>query len=102
MAAEHLIYLSAFLFCTGLATVIIKRNAIMILLGIELMLNAGNLNLITFNQSKNEGIDGQVFVLFIMIVAVCEAAVGMAIILKAFQYFRSALPDQLSELKERN
>jgi NADH:ubiquinone oxidoreductase subunit K len=72
------------------------------LLGIELMFNSANLNLIAFNQSRPLSLDGQVFALFIIIIAVCEAAVGIAIILRAYHYYHNAIPDQISELKEKN
>lgn len=100
---EHqlLFFLGAFLFTSGLFIVFTKKNAIMILLGIELMLNAANLNLVLFNR-QTANFDGQFFALFVIVVAVCEAAVGMAIILKAYHYFQSAVPDQISDIKEKN
>lgn len=97
--SELLLYLSAFLFSTGLIVLITKRNTIMMLIGIELMLNAANLNLVIFNNPNR--LDGQIFALFIIIVAVCEAAVGMAIILRMYHHYRTSLPDQISELKEK-
>lgn len=97
---EHFLLLSAFLFATGLAIVIVKRNAIVVLLGIELMLNAANLNLVAFNQAHTQKYDGQMFALFTIIVAVCEAAVGLAIILRVYRYYRSSVPDEISELKD--
>ena len=97
---EHLFYLSAFLFCTGLAVVIVKRNAILVLIGIELMLNAANLNLVAFNRGYATNHDGQLFALFVMIVAVCEAAVGLAIVLRVYRYYQSAVPDEISQLKD--
>ncbi len=97
---DLLFYLGAFLFCSGLLIVFTKKNAIMILLGIELMLNAANLNLVLFNSQKT-GLEGQLFALFVIIVAVCEAAVGIAIILKTYHYYHTSVPDQISELKEK-
>ncbi len=97
---EHLLYLSALLFAVGITVVIIKRNAIMVLLGIELMLNATNLNLVGFNRLYPERTDGQMFALFVIVVAVCEAAVGLAIILRVYKYYQTAVPDQISELKD--
>ena len=96
---HHLVYLAAFLFCTGLVVVIIKRNAIMVLLGIELMLNASNLNLAAFNHRHPEELHGQIFALFVIIVAVCEAAVGLAIVVRVYRYFHSSAPDEIAELK---
>jgi NADH-quinone oxidoreductase subunit K len=98
---DLLFYLSAFLFCTGLLIAVTKKNAIVVLMGIELMLNAANLNLVLFNYQKG-GLDGQLFALFIIIVAVCEAAVGIAIILKTYHYYQTSVPDQINELKEKN
>jgi NADH-quinone oxidoreductase subunit K len=98
--AEHVLYLSAVLFSVGLMVVIVKRNAIMVLIGIELMLNAANLNLITFNRNNPDMLSGQFFSLFVIVVAVCEAAVGLAIILRVYKYYQTAVPDEISELKE--
>ena len=94
-----MLYLAAFLFSTGLVIVITKRNAIMVLLGIELMLNASNLNLVAFNHLHPSGFDGQIFALFVMIVAVCEAAVGLAIILRVYRHYQSSIPDEIADLK---
>lgn len=95
-----LYYLAAFLFSAGLVIVIIKRNMIMILIGIELMLNASNINLVAFNQTHADALHGQVFALFVMIVAVCEAAIGLAIVLRVYKYYQSSVPDQITELKD--
>ena len=72
----------------------------MILLGIELMLNASNLNLVAFNNLMPETVDGQIFALFVIIVAVSEAAVGLAIVLQVYQYYQTSIPDSVSDLKE--
>lgn len=96
---HHLLYLAAFLFSAGVAVTIIKRNTIMVLLGIELMLNASNLNLVAFNHRHGLEMEGQMFALFVIIVAVCEVAVGLAIILRVYRYFHSSAPDEISELK---
>jgi NADH:ubiquinone oxidoreductase subunit K len=96
---QHLLYLGALLFCTGLAVIMVKRNTIMMLLGIELMLNASNLNLVAFNQLYPTSLDGQMFALFVIIVAVCEAAVGLAIVLRVYQHYQTSVPDEISDLK---
>ena len=96
---EHLLILSVLLLTVGLAIIIIKRNAIMMLIGIELMLNASNLNLVAFNQLFPLSIDGQMFALFVIIVAVCETAVGLAIILRGYRSYQTSVPDEISELK---
>lgn len=98
-SADLLFFISAFLFCSGLLLAITKKNAILILLGIELMLNAANINLVVFDGKAKT--DGQLFALFIIIVAVCETAVGIAILLKTYHYYKTSVPDQISDLKEK-
>ena len=97
---EHILYLSAALFSIGLMIVIMKRNAIVVLLGIELMLNASNLNLIAFNVLHPGRFTGQIFALFVIVVAVCEAAVGLAIVLRVYRHHQTSVPDQITELKD--
>jgi NADH-quinone oxidoreductase subunit K len=97
---EPIIYLGAFLFCIGLMVVITKKNMIMLLLGIELMLNASNLNLVGFSRLYPLSLDGQMFALFVIIIAVCEAAVGLALILRVYQYYHTSVPDEIAELKD--
>ena len=99
--AESILYLGAFLFCVGLAVVISRRNLIMMLIGIELMLNAANLNLIAFNSIYPSSVDGNFFILFIIVVAVCEAAVGIALVLRVYHFYKTSVPDQISDLKEK-
>ena len=90
---------SALLFSIGLAVVVTKRNVIVVLMGIELMLNAVNLNLVAF--SKNDpSLQGQMFALFVITVAVCESVVALAIILKTYEYFKTVNLDEISEVKE--
>lgn len=79
--------LSAVLFCIGVAGVLIRRNAIIVFLCIELMLNAVNLAFIALSRLR--GLDGQVIVFFVMTVAAAEAAVGLAIILAVFRHSES-------------
>jgi len=98
MAASELHFLSAALFSIGLMIVIMKRNAIVVLMGIELMLNAANINLVA---TDSELMEGQLFALFVIIVAVCEAAVGMAIVLRMYHFYSSSVPDDANELKEK-
>ncbi|HEY0653007.1 MAG TPA: NADH-quinone oxidoreductase subunit NuoK [Chryseosolibacter sp.] len=94
-----MILLGAVLFSAGITLVIVKRNAIMMLVGVELMLNASNVNLIAFNTLYPHRLDGQLFALFVIIVAVCETAVGLALVLRVYQYYQTSVPDQLNELK---
>jgi NADH:ubiquinone oxidoreductase subunit K len=99
MPIFHLYILSALLFSIGLMVLIMKRNAIMMLIGIELMLNAANLNFIAFNQKTPNELDGQLFSLFVMVIAVCETAVGLAIILQVYRHYGTSVPDEINELK---
>ncbi len=101
MNDKALLYLAAFLFAAGTAVVMTRRNSIMVLMGIELMFNAANLNLAVFSRNETELLDGQIFALFVIIVAVCEAAVGMAIVLRVYHYYHTSIPDQVNDLKER-
>jgi NADH-quinone oxidoreductase subunit K len=78
---------SAILFCIGVAGVLLRRNAIVIFMCVELMLNAVNLTFIALAQAH--GVAGQVFVFFVMTVAAAEAAVGLAIILSIFRHHKS-------------
>ncbi|MEM7107011.1 MAG: NADH-quinone oxidoreductase subunit NuoK [Bacteroidota bacterium] len=95
---EHFYYISAVLFSVGLAVVLTRKNAIMVLIGIELMLNASNLNFLASNTSEDP--EGQFFALFVIVVAAAEAAVGLAIILKVYKYFKTIDLDKIAEIKD--
>ena len=89
--------LSAFLFVIGAFGVLVRRNAIIMFLCIELMLNAVNLTFVAF--SRVVGIEGQLFVFFVMTVAAAEAAVGLAIIISIFRHYDSVNVDNFTLLK---
>lgn len=91
------VLLSAFLFAVGAAGVLVRRNAILMFMCIELMLNAVNLTLIAFSRSA--GIEGQVLVFFVMAVAAAEAAVGLAIIISVFRHYELVDVDRVNLLK---
>ena len=95
---DHFYYLSAILFTIGLAIVATRKNAIMILMGIELMLNASNINFLAVSNANK--FEGQFFALFVIVVAAAEAAVGLAIILKVYSYFKTINLDKISEIKD--
>jgi NADH-quinone oxidoreductase subunit K len=92
------LYLSAALFSIGGATVLVRRNAIIVFMGVELMLNATNLAFVTFARMQGN-IDGQVIALFVMLVAAAEVVVGLAIIMSIFRTRRSASVDDANLLK---
>ncbi|UCC24593.1 MAG: NADH-quinone oxidoreductase subunit NuoK [Gemmatimonadales bacterium] len=89
--------LSALLFALGTFGVLVRRNAIIMFLCIELQLNAVNLALVVF--SRVAGIDGQVFVFFVMTVAAAEAAVGLAIIISIFRHYETVNVNSFNLLK---
>ena len=92
------LYLSAVLFSIGATTVLVRRNAIIVFMGVELMLNATNLAFVTFART-NGSIDGQVIALVVMLVAAAEVVVGLAIIMSIFRTRRSASVDDANLMK---
>lgn len=91
--------LAVILFSIGLLVVLTKNNTIMMLIGLELMLNSANLNLMAFSAYRADA-DGQLLMIFILLVAVCEAAVGLAIALRVYRYYQTSVPENISNLKE--
>ncbi|MBP7893973.1 MAG: NADH-quinone oxidoreductase subunit NuoK [Candidatus Planktophila sp.] len=98
MSLDNYLYLSAILFTIGAVGVVVRRNAIVVFMCIELMLNAANLSLVTFARI-NGTLDGQVIAFFTMVVAACEVVVGLAIIVTIYRSRRSASIDDASLLK---
>ncbi len=98
MTQDWWLYLSAVLFAIGATTVLVRRNAIIVFMGIELMLNATNLAFVTFARMSGD-INGQVVALFVMLVAAAEVVVGLAIIMSIFRTRRSASVDDANLLK---
>ena len=86
---SHFLVVAALLFALGLFTVLTRRNAVAILMGVELMLNAANVNLVAFNKFVVGGLTGQTFALFVVVLAAAEAAVGLAIVLSIFHTFKT-------------
>jgi len=101
---EHYLIVAAMLFCLGVVCCLGRRSAIGILIGIELILNAANLNLIAFDRfvmsaPGRQVFDGQVFAIFVIILAACEAAIALAIIITMFQSFGAIDTDVADRLK---
>jgi NADH:ubiquinone oxidoreductase subunit K len=96
MDTSWYIVLSALLFATGAAGVLIRRSPLVILLCLELMLNAGNLALVAFSRMLGDA-DGQVFAVVVMVVAACEVAVGLGLIVAIY---RRRLPLNVDELRD--
>ena len=85
----HFLVLSGVLFALGLFTVVTRRNAIGILMGIELVLNSANVNYVAFARYAQAAYDGQVFAIFVIMLAAAEAAIGLAIVLGIYQNFET-------------
>uniref|UniRef100_UPI004049D9C1 NADH-quinone oxidoreductase subunit NuoK n=1 Tax=Candidatus Planktophila sp. TaxID=2175601 RepID=UPI004049D9C1 len=98
MNPYNYLYVAGLLFTIGAIGVIVRRNAIVVFMCIELMLNAANLTLVTFSRI-NGTLDGQVTAFFTMVVAACEVVVGLAIIIAIYRSRRSASIDDASLLK---
>ena len=98
--AAYLI-LSAFLFAIGLGGALMRRNAIIVLIGIELMLNAANLNFIAFWRFSEhpEALTGIMFVIFSIAIAAAEAAVGLALIIAVYRHYKTTNVDEVDSLK---
>ena len=90
--------LSAFIFCIGAGGVLTRRNPLVVLLCLELMLNAGNLALLTFARANGDQ-DGQIFALVVMVVAACEVVVGLGLIVAIYRRRMPIDVDELSELR---
>ena len=98
MALNSYLLLSAFLFCTGVYGVLARKNAVLVLMSIELMLNAVNINLIAFS-AFNHDISGAVFALFVITIAAAEVGIGLAIVLLIYRNEHTADLDDIDELK---
>ncbi len=95
---EHYLVVGAMLFCLGILAVATRRNAIAVLMGVELILNAANVNLVAFSRFSDSGIDGQVFAIFVIILAAAEAAVALAIVLNIYRNYEMVSVDRLNSL----
>lgn len=95
---EYFLILSAFMFAVGVTGVLIRRNAIIVFMCVELMLNSANLTLVTFSSYLGDSV-GQLFVFFVMAVAAAEAAVGLAIIIAIFRNKLTVNIDEINILK---
>ena len=95
---EYYLILSAVIFAIGVIGVLVRRNLIVVLMSIELMLNAVNLTFITFSRYLGS-MQGQVIVFFVMAVAAAEAVIGLAIVISVFRHRRSLDPQEMQLLK---
>ncbi len=96
----HFLVVSTLLFSMGIFAIVTRKNAILVLMGIELMLNAANINFVAFSKFGNFGLGGQVTALFVIILAAAEAAIALAIVLNIYKTFSNVNIDEIDNLKE--
>lgn len=99
LSLQHFLVLGVILFCLGLFCVLTRRNAIGILMGIELVLNSANLNYVAFARYNGAVYDGQIFAIFVIMLAAAEAAIGLAIVLGIYQGFETIEVDATDRLR---
>lgn len=97
---EHFLFIGAILFCIGLYAVLSKRNAILVLIGIEFMLNAAILNFVAFSKHDKFAASGQIFALFTIVLAAAAVAVTLAIILNVYKYYKTIDPTKIDKLRD--
>jgi len=95
---NQFLFLAAILFCIGVYGVVARKNAVLVLMSIELILNAVNLNLVAFSL-RNGSVDGHTFALYVIAVAAAEVGVGLGLVLLVYRNRRSISLDDLSEMK---
>jgi len=100
MALGAYVAVSAALFALGLVAIAARRNILYVLFGIEMILNAANINFVAFNRFNGDGMDGRMFAIFVIILAAAEAAVALAIVLNVYHLFGSTKPSDADLLRE--
>ncbi|MCL4547233.1 MAG: NADH-quinone oxidoreductase subunit NuoK [Bacteroidetes bacterium] len=96
----HFLVVSAILFSLGIYGIVTRKNAVMVLMGIELVLNSANINFVAFAKYGNYGLGGQIIALFVIILAAAEAAIALAIVLNIYKTFANVNVDEIDKLKE--
>ena len=100
MGLEAYIAVSAALFALGVVAIVARRNILYVLFGIEMILNAANINFVAFNRFNGDGLEGRMFAIFVIILAAAEAAVALAIVLNIYHLFSSTKPGDVDLLRE--
>lgn len=96
----HFLVISTLLFSMGLYAIITRKNAVMVLMGVELILNSANINFITFSRFGNFGYNGQLIALFVIVLAAAEAAIALAIVLNIYKNLSTVNVDEVDNLKD--
>ncbi|KHJ38537.1 NADH-quinone oxidoreductase subunit K [Pedobacter glucosidilyticus] len=99
ISLQHFLFIAAILFCLGIYAVITRKNAIQVLIGIELMINASILNLVAFAKYDVINNNGQLFALFVIVLAAASVAVGLVIILNFFKRVKTIDPNKANSLR---
>ena len=94
------IAVSAVLFALGVVCIVTRRNMIYVLMGIEMILNAANINFVAFNRFNGDAMDGRMFAIFVIILAAAEAAVALGIILNVYHLFESIKPSDIDLMRD--
>lgn len=97
---NHFLIISSILFSLGIFGIITRKNAVMVLMGIELILNAANINFVAFAKFGNYGLQGQLIALFVIVLAAAEAAIALAIVLNLYKTFTTVNVDEIDTLKD--
>jgi NADH-quinone oxidoreductase subunit K len=97
---NHFLFISSILFSLGIFGIVTRKNAVMVLMGIELILNAANINFVAFAKYGNFGLQGQLMALFVVVLAAAEAAIALAIVLNIYKTFSTVNVDEIDTLKE--
>ncbi|MFO7446163.1 MAG: NADH-quinone oxidoreductase subunit NuoK [Ignavibacteriaceae bacterium] len=97
---DHFLIISSVLFSLGIFAIVTRRNAVMVLMGIELILNAANINFIAFAKFGGFGLRGQLMALFVIVLAAAEAAIALAIVLNIYKTFSTVNVDEINTLKD--
>jgi NADH-quinone oxidoreductase subunit K len=97
---NHFLFVSAILFSLGIYGIVTRKNAVMVLMGVELILNSANINFIAFAKYGNFGLQGQIVALFVIVLAAAEAAIALAIVLNIYKTFSTVNVDEIDKLKD--
>lgn len=97
---NHFLVISSILFCLGIFGIVTRKNAVMVLMGIELILNSANINFIAFARYGNFGFQGQLIALFVIVLAAAEAAIALAIVLNIYKTFSNINVDEIDNLRD--
>jgi NADH-quinone oxidoreductase subunit K len=100
MGVEAYMAVAGVLFALGIVCIISRRNILYVLMGVEMILNAANINFVAFNRFGNGGMEGRMFAIFVIILAAAEAAIALAIVLNVFHLFQSVRPSEADILRD--